>query len=157
MEVRTRVDVVDGAIIELLQADGRRTAQDIAARVNLSPSAVTRRIARLERAGVIRGYTAIVDDHHLGTAFDAFAEVRFDGNTDVRTITNCTARLSGVSATYTVAGNPDALVHFRVASVGHLHHLIDQIRRNPHVTHTKTLMVLDSWKRGMPIPADPQS
>lgn len=84
---------------------------------------------------------------------DAFAEVRYDGQTDVQTITNSAASLPEVIAIYTVAGDPDALVHFRVNSLGHLHRLIDRIRRNPHVDSTKTLMVLDSWQKGMPFRA----
>lgn len=149
-----RIDTVDAAIIEALRVDGRRSAHDIAHAVKLSPSAVTRRIGRLEGLGVIRGYTAVVDERYLGPAMDAFAEVRYDGQTDVQTITNSAARLPEVIAVYTVAGDPDALVHFRVSSLGHLHRLIDRIRRNPHVTNTKTLMVLDSWQRGMPLRLD---
>lgn len=112
---------------------------------------MTRRISRLEALRVIRGYTAVIDERYLGPVIDAFAEVRYDGQTDVAAITNSAAGLPEVIAVYTVAGDPDALVHFRVNSLGHLHGLIDRIRRNQHVTSTKTLMVLDSWQKGIPL------
>lgn len=144
----TVVDAVDRQIIDLLVADGRRTVREIADLVNLSPSPVRRRIERLEKAGVIVGYTAVIDESAIGPTFEAFAELRFAGNTKVAEITASVKDIREVLAIYTVAGDPDALVHFQVDSLQHLHTLIDQIRRDGHVIGTKTLMVLDSWQRG---------
>lgn len=53
-------DETDNRIIRLLRADGRMSNADLAAAVSLSPSACLRRVRLLERAGIIRGYTAIV-------------------------------------------------------------------------------------------------
>jgi Lrp/AsnC family leucine-responsive transcriptional regulator len=50
------LDQTDHKIIELLSQNARRTMADIGERVSLSASAVTRRIERLERSGVIAGY-----------------------------------------------------------------------------------------------------
>lgn len=94
------------------------------------------------------GYTALVDESRLGDTIEAFAELRFTGNTKVEEITASAKEIAEVIAIYTVAGDPDAIVHFRVRSLHHLHHLIDQLRRDGNVIGTKTLMVLDSWRRG---------
>lgn len=142
------LDATDRAILSLLRDDARRTTASIAAQVGLSPSPVKRRIERLERLGVIEGYTTVIDESHTAATFEAFAEVTFSGNTDVATITASASGIPEVIAVYTVAGDPDALVHFRVENVQHLHQLIDRIRREPDVRSTKTLMVLDSWRRG---------
>lgn len=144
----TQLDAVDRMILDLLVEDGRRSLRDIAARVALSPSPVKRRIDRLERLGVIAGYTTIVDESRVRDTIEAFAEVRFQGNTDVKSITDSATRIPEVIEVFTVAGDPDALVRFRVESLQHLHKLIDQIRRDHNVVGTKTLMVLDSWHRG---------
>lgn len=144
----TIIDAVDRQIIDLLVADGRRTVREIADLVNLSPSPVRRRIERLEKSGVIVGYTAVVDESAIGQTFEAFAELRFAGNTKVAEITASAKEIPEVLAIYTVAGDPDALVHFKVDNLQHLHTLIDIIRRDGHVIGTKTLMVLDSWRRG---------
>jgi DNA-binding Lrp family transcriptional regulator len=48
---------------------------------------------------------------------------------------------------FTVAGDPDALIRIRVNSVRHLRDVVDQLRRSGSVIGTKTLMVLDSWRR----------
>lgn len=143
-----QLDSVDRQILDLLVEDGRRSVRDIADRVQLSPSPVKRRIDRLERLGVIAGYTAIVDESRVADTIEAFAEVRFSGNTAVKAITDSATGIPEVIEVYTVAGDPDALIRFRVDSLQHLHRLIDQIRHDHHVIGTKTLMVLDSWRRG---------
>jgi len=148
MSLDQELDPTDRQILALLVADGRRTVRDIADRVGLSPSPVKRRIERLERAGVILGYSTVVDQDRLGESIEAFAELRFNGNTDVESITASARRIPEVIEVFTVAGDPDALVHFRVSNVQHLHRLIDQLRRDRNVVGTKTLMVLDSWRRG---------
>jgi len=142
------IDLVDRRILDLLIEDGRRTVREIAAAVNLSPSPVRRRIERLERRGIIAGYTALVDETQLGPSMEAFAELRFIGSTKVEEITASAKDIPEVIAIYTVAGDPDAIVHFRISSLQHLHRLIDQLRRDGNIIGTKTLMVLDSWIRG---------
>ncbi|WP_110240045.1 Lrp/AsnC family transcriptional regulator [Nocardioides gilvus] len=142
------IDSVDRQILDLLIENGRRTVKEVADLVGLSPSPVRRRIERLERVGIIAGYTAVVDESRLGNTFEAFAELRFAGNTKVAEITASARSIPEVIGVYTVAGDPDAIVHFKVNSVQHLHQLIDLIRRDGHVIGTKTLMVLDSWQRG---------
>lgn len=141
------IDTVDRQILDLLVEDGRRTVKEIADLVGLSPSPVRRRIERLEQRGVITGYTAVIDESALSPTFEAFAELRFAGDTKVTDITDSVKDIPEVTAVYTVAGDPDAIVHFRLDDLSHLHQVIDQIRRGGHVIGTKTLMVLDSWQR----------
>lgn len=147
MAISPEIDAVDRQILDLLIDDGRRSVRDIAQQVGLSSSPVQRRIQRLERLGVIVGYTALIDENRLGSTIEAFAELRFNGNTDVESITASARRIPEVTEVFTVAGDPDALVHFRVDNVQHLHKLIDALRHDKNLVSTKTLMVLDSWRR----------
>lgn len=55
------LDAIDRNILRLLRLDARRSNASLATEVGLSPSACLRRIKLMERAGVIRGYTALVD------------------------------------------------------------------------------------------------
>ncbi|MFC6152162.1 Lrp/AsnC family transcriptional regulator [Nocardioides yefusunii] len=144
----TEIDSVDRRILDLLIEDGRRSVKEVADIVGLSPSPVRRRIERLEDRGIITGYTAVVDESGLSPTFEAFAELRFAGDTKVSDITASVKGIPEVTAVYTVAGDPDAIVHFRLDDLSHLHQVIDRIRRGGHVIGTKTLMVLDSWQRG---------
>jgi len=63
---KIELDKTDRKILAILQADGRLSNQDVAERVSLSPSPCLRRIKRLEEAGVIRQYVALLDPDKLG-------------------------------------------------------------------------------------------
>ncbi|MFC8511800.1 Lrp/AsnC family transcriptional regulator [Streptomyces sp. NPDC057257] len=143
------LDGVDRKILDLLVQDGRRSISDIAEQVNLSPAPVKRRIDRLQRSGVIMGYTAIIDHSRLGDSIEAFTELRFAGDTGVDSIPGTVIGLPEVVEVFTVAGDPDALVRVRVRSVQHLQQVIDRMRRSGRVIGTKTLMILGSHRRGV--------
>jgi len=130
-----------------LVQDGRMTTTEIAQRVSLTVAPVKRRIDRLEREGVISGYTAIVNRELMGVGFEAFVELRFAGNIDVESVITAAQSLPEVVEAFTVAGDPDSLVRIRVNDVHHLQRVVNALRRNNDVTGTKTLMVLGSWRR----------
>lgn len=141
------LDALDHQILELLSRNARRTMGDIAEQISLSPSAVTRRIDRLERDGVIRGYTVVVDHAKAGRPIQAFTEVKFQGTADLDEIRATAGTMPEVQAIFATAGDPDALVWIRVPDVERLGHVIEQLRRSGRVTGTKTLIVVDSWTR----------
>ncbi|HVA08822.1 MAG TPA: Lrp/AsnC family transcriptional regulator [Acidimicrobiales bacterium] len=141
------LDATDHQIIELLSQNARRTMADIGENVSLSASAVTRRIERLERSGVIAGYTLVVDHRKAGRPIQAFTEVRFAGTADLKEIKETAAQLPEVQAVFTTAGDPDALVWLQVPDVERLGQVIEKLRRRGRVTGTKTLIVLDTWSR----------
>ncbi|MBD0716072.1 ArsR family transcriptional regulator [Streptomyces sp. CBMA370] len=71
------VDATDWRILEALQSEGRASFAELARTVSMSPSAVTERVRRLEEAGVIAGYTAIVDPDRLGLPILALVRLRY--------------------------------------------------------------------------------
>ncbi|MFB7517196.1 Lrp/AsnC family transcriptional regulator [Streptomyces sp. NPDC056144] len=70
-------DATDWRILAALQSEGRASFAELARAVSMSPSAVTERVRRLEDAGVISGYTAIVDQDRLGLPILAFVRLRY--------------------------------------------------------------------------------
>ncbi|MER5477619.1 Lrp/AsnC family transcriptional regulator [Streptomyces sp. NPDC002734] len=70
-------DSTDLSILEVLQRDGRASFTELARAVSMSASAVTERVRRLEEAGVIRGYSAVVDPERLGLPILAFVRLRY--------------------------------------------------------------------------------
>jgi Lrp/AsnC family transcriptional regulator, leucine-responsive regulatory protein len=147
MEGKAELDPTDHEILALLEENARRTMGNVAERVALSTSAVKRRIDRMEEAGVITGYTVVVDHARVGRPIQAFTEVRFAGTADMGEIRTAAIRLPEVQAVFTTAGDPDALVWIRVPDVRRLGEIIEQLRRSGRVTGTKTLIVLDTWTR----------
>jgi Lrp/AsnC family leucine-responsive transcriptional regulator len=74
-------DRTDRAILAALQADGRRSMAELARDVRMSASAVAERVRRLEAAGVIRGYRAVVDPEALGYGILAHLRLRYPSST----------------------------------------------------------------------------
>ncbi|MBV8956883.1 MAG: Lrp/AsnC family transcriptional regulator [Solirubrobacterales bacterium] len=142
------LDAIDERILELLTKDGRVSASEAGRQVGLSAAAAKRRIDRLEQAGYIRGYTAILDHRKLGGDLEAFSELRFAPGTQVDDIDAAVADLPELVESFTLAGDPDALIRVRVADVDHLKQVIDRIRRGrrggARIIGTKTLIVLAS-------------
>lgn len=140
------LDDIDRHIVELLRANGRASVSDIARTVGLSAAPVSRRIERLEHDGVIRGYTALVDDRLAGR-LEAFTEIRLAGAADSQELAEIVRHIPEVEAFYTIAGDPDALVRLRTDDVDHLQRVVNQMRRSGKVAGTKTLIVMHSWTR----------
>ncbi|MCR1783809.1 Lrp/AsnC family transcriptional regulator [Nocardioides carbamazepini] len=140
------MDRLDRAIIDLLRHDARAPVSEIGRRVGLSSAATGRRIARLESSGVIQGYVTLVNDDDVG-GLDAFAELRLSGETSGDSMQHIAHRVPEITQYYVMAGDPDVLVRFQVANVGHLHTVVNTLRRMENVTDTKTLMILAAWDR----------
>jgi len=136
------LDETDASILALLEENARRTFGDIGAKVGLSAPAVKRRLDRLEECGVVTGYTTLVDWTKLGRPLQAFIELRFAGSTGVDAIAGVADGIAEVEETFTIAGDPDALVWVRVRDVADLKRVIDLFRKTGPVIATKTLMVL---------------
>ncbi len=138
------MDATDHRIVALLRENARRTFQDIGARVSLSAPAVKRRVDRLERDGVIRGYSATVDPAAIGWSTHAFVELFCEGRMSGEEIQAAVAGYPEVEAAYTIAGGPSAILHLRAADTGHLERSLEQIRETAGVTRTQTQVVLST-------------
>ncbi|HEX7299220.1 MAG TPA: Lrp/AsnC family transcriptional regulator [Solirubrobacteraceae bacterium] len=147
---RAAIDAIDQRILELLVEDARRSASEIGRLVNLSPAAAKRRIDRLQSAGYIRSYTAVLDHAMLGSSLEAFTELRFAPGTQVDEIDKAVVDLPELVESFTLAGDPDALIRLRVTDVDHLKRVIDRVRRGrpggAKIIGTKTLIVLGMTK-----------
>jgi Lrp/AsnC family leucine-responsive transcriptional regulator len=142
----SQMDAIDHQIIDVLRANARTPVSEIARRVGLSSAPVSRRIERLETDGTIRGYVALVDEGAAG-GLDAFTEIRLVGGTDTQQIEEIARQVPEVQQYFTIAGDPDALVRFRVQSVDDLQRVVNAIRRTGIVAGTKTLIVMAAWDR----------
>lgn len=146
MDAQRIPDPLDRRILALLQTDGRMPAAEVGRAVGLSAAAAKRRIDRLVADGAILGFRALVDHRRLGEQLEAFVELRFASSTQVADIDAAVRGIPEVVESFTLAGDPDALVRVRVRSVEHLKDVIDTIRRGragrTRVAGTKTLIVL---------------
>jgi len=137
------LDALDLKILTHLLRDGRAPAQQVADAVGLSRPAVADRIARLERDGVIRGITVVVEPSALGRAVTAFVAAR--GQTlDAKrkkafeTILNS----DEVVEAHTVAGDDCFLIKVRTDSITSLNELVSRLTAPPLSLVTRTTIVM---------------
>ena len=72
------MDAIDNKIIQELQHDARLSNQDLSERVGLSPSPCLRRVRRLEKDGILAGYTAIINQEKFGLPINVFVNIRLE-------------------------------------------------------------------------------
>ncbi len=110
------VDQIDLAILDELERDGRLSNVELADRVGLSPSPVLRRVRRLEEAGIILGYRAVLDADRVGRGFLVFIAVELAvlAYEDVVEFERLAMELEPVIALHHMAGNFDYLLRVEV-------------------------------------------
>ncbi len=133
-------------------ANARSSYADIGKLVGLSAPAVKRRVDRLLEAGVLRGFTAVVDPEALGWGTEAFVEVHCKGNIQPARIRARLEPLPEVVAAYTVSGAADAIVHLRAADIHHLETALERLRGLEIVERTVSTVVLSTLLERSPNP-----
>jgi DNA-binding Lrp family transcriptional regulator len=144
MHEQPRIDDTDRRIVALLRENARRSFKDIGDRVNLSAPAVKRRVDRLEREGVILGYTAVVDNHAFGWHAEAFVDLFCEGRMPGEAIKRAAEREPGVVSAHTVAGEASAMLHVMAEDTKDLELALERIRSTDGITRTVTEVVLST-------------
>ena len=106
------MDAIDRHILRVLQQDGRISNQDLADRVGLSPSPCLRRVRRLEEAGILTGYSAVVDQEKYGLPVDVFVSISLESQRDaaLEAFERAVMRLDEVMECYLMTGSRDYLL-----------------------------------------------
>ncbi|MDP9118055.1 MAG: Lrp/AsnC family transcriptional regulator [Actinomycetota bacterium] len=137
-------DHTDRLIAAALVVDGRRTLKALAEITGLSVSAVGSRVRRLEDAGVITGYAALIDPQALGLPLAAFVAVTPLDPAHEYDIPERLLAMSEIESCHSVAGEDSFILFVRVASPTALEALIREIRRLANVS-TRTTVVLQTF------------
>jgi DNA-binding Lrp family transcriptional regulator len=138
------MDVVDQRIVALLRENARRSFKDIGDAVHLTAPAVKRRVDRLEREGVILGYTAVVHPRAHGWHAEAFVDLFCEGNMPGEAIKRAVEGEAGVVSAHTVAGEASALLHVMAEDTQDLESALERIRATDGISRTVTEVVLST-------------
>ena len=150
-----QIDAFDRAILRLVQADNSTPQRVIAERVGLSAPAVQRRIARLQRSGVITANTAIVDPEAVGQPVTAIVEVnlREDRTPLLERASRFFAAEPAVQQCYFVNGGVTFIVVLSATSLSHFDSLLRRLfSDNEDVGTYRTFIVLNRVKVGLSVP-----
>ena len=138
------MDPVDVQIVALMRENSRRSFQNIGKQVSLSAPAVKRRVDRLERGGVLKGYTAVVDPAAMGWSTHAFVALYCEGRMSAGEVRAAVEAHPEVVAAYTVAGEASAVLHVRAEDTAHLEAALERLRDADGVVRTQTQVVLST-------------
>lgn len=144
------MDGVDRRIIAALRANGRATYAELGRQVGLSASAVHERVGKLESAGVIVGYHAVVDPRAVGLGVTALISIQPTDTGDDDHIAREVAKLDEVESCYAVAGDEAFIVKVRVSTMDELERSLGRLRRIDGVARTRTTVVLSTRFEGRP-------
>jgi len=144
------MDWLDRRIIAALRGNGRATYAELGRQVGLSASAVHERVGKLEAAGVILGYHAVVDPRAVGLGVTALVGIQPTESGDDDVIAAAIAALDEVESCYAVAGDEAFVVKVRVGTVDELEQALGRLRRIDGVARTRTTVVLSTRFEGRP-------
>lgn len=150
------LDAVDWRILKELQADGRITNVALAARVGLSAPPCLRRVRALEEAGLIAGYTVLLDERALGFTLTAFAMVRLHNQAepDLRAFENLVLAWPIVREAHMLAGEYDYILHCVAPDLETFQDFVlSELTAAPNVASVKTNLTIRRAKRepGVPV------
>ena len=153
------LDEKDVRILEILQKDGRTANVDLARAVELTPSATSERVRKLEERGFIKGYTALLDPRALGLGLVAFIFMRVDDPDDLIGRAEGTAEalsaLPSVLELHHLAGEDCFLIKVRARDTDDLYRILrDDFGRFKAIKGTRTTIVLKTVKETTGLPLD---
>lgn len=153
------LDKLDRAILRRLQQNGRETYDVVGAQVGLSSSAVLRRVKRLEDAGVIDRYVALVRPENVGLGLTAYLNVRLEKHTESHKRNPMDLFRSAVQAwpevveCVALTGDMDYLLRVVVHDMAHYSRfMMESLLKHPSVQDCRTSFVLDRVKATTAVP-----
>jgi Lrp/AsnC family transcriptional regulator, leucine-responsive regulatory protein len=145
MEEALTLDSLDQRIITALQQNGRLSYEDLGNTVGLSASATLRRVKRLEEAGVIAGYVALIRAKKIGLGLTAYINVRMekhsggDKRSPMDLFANAVQTWPEVTECVSLTGEMDYMLRIFVADMDHYTRFVmDTLLKHPSVQDRKT-------------------
>lgn len=145
------IDDTDLTILRILQQDSKKTAKEIAARLDLTPSPVYERIRRMEKHGYIRNYVALLDQRkfpHLSVTAFCQVSMRYHDKNYIEEFEARMEQLEEVQECYHMAGKVDFILKVNSASLEDYHNFIRyKLSKIENIGELNSSFVLKEIKR----------
>ena len=137
-------DDLDLFLINALQKDARIPITQLARQLSQPIPTIRDRIKRLEKKGIIKGYSAVIDLNKVGLSIKAIVQIRIAGVvTNPGYFLNEIKKIPEVESAYLVTGDCEGIIIINVKDVDHLRRIIyEEIPKLPGVSDTNTMLVL---------------
>jgi Lrp/AsnC family leucine-responsive transcriptional regulator len=149
------LDRYDAAILDELQRDGRRSIVELAEEVGLSSTPCARRVRLMEQAGIIQGYTAIIDPAQLGLKVQAFIQVKLERHTDenLEQFRRAVDAMEEIVSCHAMTGEYDLLLQVVVEDLESLSNVVlKKLLKIRYVRDVHSSIVLNTIKRSARMP-----
>ena len=143
------LDPFDTAILRELAADGRMSVTALAAKVGLTKTPVQARVRRLEEAGIIAGYRAVLNRVRMGLAHVAFVEVKLSDTRKaaLRAFNKAVQSVPEIEECHMMASSFDYLLKVRTGDIQDYRRVLgERISSLPHVASTSTFVAMEAVK-----------
>lgn len=138
------LDGIDRQLLEALQSDSKRSLKEIGAAVGLSAPSVMERVRKLENAGIIKGYHAVLDARKVGLDISAFIGVSISNPAHLTAFEEWVESIPPVLECHHVTGGHTLLLKVKTRNTADLEKLISRIRSMEGVASTETMVVLST-------------
>jgi Lrp/AsnC family leucine-responsive transcriptional regulator len=148
------LDAIDRKLLDLLQADGRMSQQDLADAVGLSSPATGERIRKLVQHGIIKYFCAVLDPVALGHDVTAFISVSIDGSEYFPDFVRHARETPEVLECHAITGSGSHMLKVRTHNTASLERLLALVQSWPGVSSTTTSVVLSVAKESLAVPIE---
>jgi DNA-binding Lrp family transcriptional regulator len=151
------LDRHDVVLLTELQRDSRQTVQQLAAAAGLSSTPCWKRVKDMEAAGIIRGYTALVDREKVGLALCVIAELNLTrhNENDVRRFEQAVVDCPQIVSCYSTTGQADYVIKVLAPDIKSYEKFLHETAfKLPGVTHVRSSVVLKEVKSELRLPID---
>jgi Lrp/AsnC family transcriptional regulator, leucine-responsive regulatory protein len=153
----TEIDKTDMQILKILQQNGRITNLQLSNDIRLSPAPTLERVRKLENAGYIKSYHALVDEELLGLGIKTFIQIQLDfhKNNTIQVFLDEIQGIKEVTECHHVTGQCDFLLKVYVKDIKSYERLImDKISRISVVKTFQTMMIMSTSKKEPIVPLE---
>uniref|UniRef100_A0AAU6WP42 Lrp/AsnC family transcriptional regulator n=1 Tax=Chryseobacterium endophyticum TaxID=1854762 RepID=A0AAU6WP42_9FLAO len=148
------VDEKDLSILRILQKDAKLSVRDIAARINLSPTPTHERIKRMEKLGIIREYTAVVDRKKVNKGMMVICMIALNVH-NKKTAGHFIAEVSKLKEVvefYNISGDFDFMLKILAPNMDEFHEFfVNTLSEVEGIGQTKSIFVMNSIKESSQI------
>jgi DNA-binding Lrp family transcriptional regulator len=149
MPIKAELDAIDWKILRELQDEGRITNVELSRRIGISAPPCLRRVKRLEDAGIIRGYRALLNAPSLGMDVVAFCLVglHHQADSELKAFAERTRGWPIVRQAWMVSGESDFLLHCVASDLGAFQSfVIEELTSSPNVDTVRTALTIRQVK-----------
>jgi len=149
MTLKADLDAIDWKILRELQDDGRMTNVELSRRVGISAPPCLRRVKRLEEAGIIKGYRALLNASMLGMDVVAFCQIglHHQSETELKAFAEKTRGWPIVRRAWMVSGDSDFLLHCVASDLSSFQSfVIEELTSAPNVDTVRTALTIRQVK-----------